>query len=148
MDDSRILPREEIAEQLKIFLDLQRRAISIVEKYINKFENDLEYKPVAEDLKHGKWVLETGYERDLKEGVDGIIADVKRFPKHAPGIGLSRGFGEFLYAIGEDWIHEIMDAVHAIEDYYAILGRVPPPPRPPAFTPSTPHGSFSWKDKG
>ena len=65
--------------------------------------------------------LQGGYDRTKKAGIVDLLRYVK-IPKHKRGgLGLSRGFGEFLRALpkeDEHWASEIMDDVHKIENYY------------------------------
>ena len=117
--------KHTIAEKYNKYISIQFNAIAIVSKYIKKFDGDVEYKTTIEDLKRGLHILEVGISKDIEKGIEGFVADLEKFPKGSrPGFGLSRGFGEFLRALPKEdeyWASEIMDAVHAIEDYYRSM---------------------------
>ena len=108
------------------FLQVRQNAINVVKKYIDRFQHEVTNDPsnilVVKDLQHGLEVLKKGKSRIEREGIDGIANDIKEYPTSTerPGLGLSRGFGEFLWQ-GEDWQNEIMDAVDKIEDYYSDM---------------------------
>jgi hypothetical protein len=113
---------ETIQSKHEKFLKIRQNAIDILKKRIAIFEGDPEYKVTVEDLRNGLSVLEAGYERVKKEGSKGLEQNLIKHPKGGkrarPGLGLSRGFGEFLLAIDEEWTNEVLDAVYAIEDYW------------------------------
>ena len=84
--------KAELPKKYNKYIAIQQNAINIVKKYINKFEKNPEYKITVEDLKNGLNVLETGLSRKTKKGIDGLLADLERFPKdRRPGFGL-KGF--------------------------------------------------------
>lgn len=115
-----MIGEKSIEEKFDEFLELRKEAINILQKYIEQFSSNPDYKITVEDLKHGLEVLKGGYKRVEGEGIKGLKEDLIKYPKgKRPGIGLSRGFGEFLYALPEEpWIDEIMDAVKRIEEYW------------------------------
>jgi hypothetical protein len=117
--------RKAVPEKYKNYIRLRREAMETVKKYINKFKDDPRRLGLVEDLNTGLNILEKGYKRITKEGPEGLLADLERFQKgRRPGFGLSRGFGEFLYALpknDEEWSDEVMDAVRKIERYYRSM---------------------------
>ena len=130
--------KSEIPQKFTAYIKIQESAINMVKERINLLEKEgtvinmvnerinlLEKegtdinKIILKNLKHGLNVLEVGLQRDIKRGVEGLIADLERYKKDKrPGFGLSRGFGEFLDNVREDWAYKIMDAVSEIEDYF------------------------------
>lgn len=113
----------DMAQKFQIFLQIAEDAIHILKKYIAIFANDPEKQALVSDLKHGLEILEKGTQRRKDEGIAKFAEHLKKYPRDKrPGLGLSRGFSEFLYTLpDEPWIDEIMNAVRKIERYYASL---------------------------
>jgi len=90
-----------------------------------KRENPETNKALIADLENGLRVLTIGMERKIKEGVEGLIAKLESYkPGKRPGLGLTGGFGEFLYALPKEYeslVDEIMEAVRKIEHYFASM---------------------------
>lgn len=100
---------------------VREEAINIIRKHIDIFSNNPEHRGFIKDLKHGLEVLEKGSQRRIDEGIEKFAEDLKKYPRgKRPGLGLSRGFGEFLWQ-GYDWQKEIMDAVRKIERYHSSM---------------------------
>jgi hypothetical protein len=120
------LPEGEIIElrhKLERLLSLFAESISVVKKYIEKFRKDPKYLYIVKDLEHGQSVLQGWYDRIKKAGIVDLSRHIKKKLKRG-GFGLSRGFGEFLYALpkdDEEWSDEVMDAVRKIERYYRSM---------------------------
>ena len=113
--------KRDLQKKLEMLLSLYIVAINIVKKYIDKFHNDVEYKLTIEDLNIGLRNLQRGYDRNRKAGIVNLLRYTKKPKEKRGGFGLARGFGEFLRALPKEdeyWANEIMDAVHAIENYY------------------------------
>lgn len=124
---------KKFPNQYDEYVAIQKDAIRIVKKYINKFQNKSGSELLVKDLKLGLSILEDGLKSDLDRGPEGLLSILERYHrvpakgmpvkgvKYRPGLGLSRGFGEFLRALPPEdkyWADEIMDAVHKIEDYF------------------------------
>ena len=105
---------------LERFISVRKKAIQKVTEKIKelKAQNLDDDQYLIKELEHGLDVLNKGLERIKREGVEGIDRDIKRWPRgKRPGLGLSRGFGEFLWH-GYDWEKEIMAAIDDIENYF------------------------------
>ena len=111
---------KEKREELRVLLE---KAALIVDRYIEKFKDDKEYILVIEDLKRGHSNL-VNRSKLFYENEELFLSILSEDNHKRGGFGLSRGFGEFLRALPKEdeyWASEIMDAVHAIEDYYRSM---------------------------
>jgi len=120
------LPEEEkllMPKKFAIYMQIQKDAIDVLNKHIERLkrENPETNKALIADLENGLRVLTVGMEREIKEGVEGLIARLESYkPGKRPGLGLTRGFDEILLQ-REDWEGEIMEAVRKIEHYFASM---------------------------
>ena len=129
------LDRKEMEIKYDQFLNLNLNAIKIIKKHQEILKKDKFYDILFKRLELGLSIIEAGYKRYKTIGVDGLIAELETYyrspigkempikgrgKKYRPGIGLSRGFGEFIYA-DEAMEDEIMDSVYKIEDYYRTM---------------------------
>jgi len=118
-----ILSKEEIEERRKILTLLLENAASIIEKYIKKFGTEPRNKLLIEDLSMGLSNIRGGVKL-IREGDWLERVALKYPPGKRGGFGLSRGFGEFLYALPKEYeslVDEIMEAVRKIEHYFASM---------------------------
>lgn len=118
--------RAEIAINLVGFLQVRQNAIDILHKHMEYVasSNNEELKQMLPCLEHGLGVIEAGKARVIRDGIEGTAIDLAYSVRGGrPGLGLTRGFGEFLYnfkdqGFKKEWADEIYDAAGAIEDYY------------------------------
>ena len=116
---NRSLTPEEDQKRLAL-IALLKKACLIVEKYIDQFRNNEEYRLTIEDLNMSLRNLNGGINL-LSNNPKWFLERLNRTKEKRGGFGLSRGFGEFLLALPKEdeyWADEILDAVYAIEDYY------------------------------
>jgi hypothetical protein len=124
---------KEMEVKYNKFLNLRLEAIEIIKKHLETLRKDEYYNTLVKSLELGLSIIEGGYERYKAMGVDGLIAELepyyrspvgKELPvkgrKYRPILGLSRGFGEFLWK-KDAWQREIMEAIHKIDDYYDVM---------------------------
>lgn len=108
----------EIEKKFHDFLLVRKEAIDVIKKYIEKFKYKRDYESILRRLEFGLSTIEAGYNRVNKDGIEGLLADLKKYPKgKRPLFGYSRSFGEFLWQ-GYDWQREILEAVDKIDNYY------------------------------
>ena len=116
----RILLTSEEGRKREKLKDLLESAAIIVRNYINKFQDDPEYKLTIEDLEVGYRNL-INRSKLFYEKEDLFIEILKEPKEKRGGFGLSRGFEEFLLALPKKekyWVDDVLDSVDAIENYY------------------------------
>jgi hypothetical protein len=117
-----ILTKEE-EQKRDDLIRLIIHAAEVVEFHIKRLKCHTEYKDTLDDLNMGLNNLYAGI-KNFREDSEFFLKLLKRDKHKRGGFGLSRGFGEFLRALPKEdeyWASEIMDAVHAIEDYYRSM---------------------------
>lgn len=112
------LNQEQMIKQ-RILIKLLAEAVGIIIKYIKQFEkqSNAENDLLISDLYLGLSNL-TGRINLIIDNEQLFLERLTTPSEKRGGFGLSRGFGEFLCAIEEDWVDEILDAVYKIEEYY------------------------------
>lgn len=114
--------QEYYQKSYETFLSKLNDLISILQKYISKFEHESDYKETAEYLKKNMIYLQMGYERKKREGLEGFNKSLKRNKNgDRVGFGFRRGLIEYMYpGPGEEdnWIREILDVARDLDKYW------------------------------
>lgn len=92
------------------------KAINLIIRRIEFLKQNSESEYLIHELEHGAQLLKKGKENFANEEFKKSFFDMPSVMRG--GLGLSRGFGEILYPIKEEWADEIMAAVRAIEKYF------------------------------
>lgn len=118
--------KKYLIEKFVGFLNLFQETMCLLERNINmiKASTDKNLKAILPELEHGLNVLKESHDAVKSRGLEGLARNLQRSERGGrPGLGLNRGFGEFLYnfknrGFNDEWADEIMAAVRKIEHYY------------------------------
>ena len=109
--DYKTIPQERHDKMQFLF----EQAIELILRRIETLKKNSGNEFLIKELTHGVDLLKIGKENFSKDEFKKLFFDSPVGKR--PGLGLSRGFGEFLWH-GYDWEKEIMAAIDDIENYF------------------------------